>query len=546
MLTKKPPEEAQPGSQKHSSTNASLRPLLPKKGWEPLKVPLRARRKNRESKLRLIKGCSVPSREIPDCTLRTHVRYRYKFTSPSASTSSFIATASDVSDDQGGRLSRISNLNMKPRSSVSPLGLPRNILHGLEGLPDSIGETPVFRRLFHEFFSRIFDRICTLLNPPPLDPAAKQACLALAMISPAYCLNAIASVENDAVMRRKGTGRDPTGAMLYGKVMSILRKQIAQLATAEIDNLLMIICTLAVFELVHNNVSNLDLHRQGMIQLVNKAGGVHNLGRSLPIVLNLDRIVAIYSGELPAFAQMIDRGISRPIKYPEVYGSFFKIYGRASLDQDICDFCCDVSRALELFEGAQISFDPATAKKIPNNDVFYFYFSRQRVADHFTLLHHRWWSQPSRSRCVLLATKILDYVILVDNYINVIPEFLASKIKETLESLNADAPDTWKGQEDILIWILFVLVTVPEPFSTNDWALEPLIKLLITKYNGFSGPLSWPKKELQSMTRFVWCSSRLDGPFLHVCCRLADSSSILKASEQNRVDELVDSGCGTD
>lgn len=451
-----------------------------------------------------------------------------------------------MGDGQGGRSSRISNLNTKPGSSVSPPGLPRNTLHGLEGLPDSIGETPVFRRLFHEFFSRIYDRIWTLLSPPPLDPSTKQACLALAMSSPAYCLNAIASVENDAVMRKRGTGRDPTGAMLYGKVMSILRKQIAQLATAEIDNLLMIICTLAVFELVHNNVSNLDLHRQGMIQLVNKVGGVHNLGRSLPIVLNLDRIVAIYSGELPAFAQMIDRGISRPSKYPEVYGSFFNTYGRASIDRDVCDFCCDVSRALELFEGAQISFDPAIAKKILDNDVFYFYFSRQRVADHFTLLHHRCWSQPSRSRCVLLATKILDYVILVDNYINVIPEFLASKIKETLESLNADAPDTWKGQEDILIWILFVLVTVPQPSSTNDWALEPLIKLLITKYNGFSGPLSWLKEELQSMTRFVWCSSRLDGPFLDVCRRLADPSSILKVSRQNRVDELVDSGCDTD
>ena len=134
----------------------------------------------------------------------------------------------------------------------------------------------------------------------------------------------------------------------------------------------------------------------------------------------------------------------------------------------------------------------------------------------------------------------------MDNYINVIPEFLASKIKETLESLNADAPDTWKGQEDILIWILFVLVTVPQPSSTNDWALEPLIKLLITKYNGFSGPLSWLKEELQSMTRFVWCSSRLDGPFLDVCRRLADPSSILKVSRQNRVDELVDSGCDTD
>jgi hypothetical protein len=350
-------------------------------------------------------------------------------------------------------------------------------------------------------------------------------------------------------MRKKGADSTAVGAMLYGKVMTILRQQIAHLAkaplaTIEIDSLLMIICTLAVFEIVHNNVSNLEAHRKGMIQLVSKVGGVHNLIHSMPIVLNLDRIIAIYSGELPVFSRLIDRGIQKPSKYPEVYGGYFNKYGRASIDRDVCDFCCDVSRALELFEGARISFDPAVAKKILDNDVFYFYFSRQRVADHFTFLHHRCWSSPSRSKCVLLATKILDYVVLVDNYINVIPGFLASKIKETLESLTA--PDTWKGQEDLLIWILSILVTVPQPPCPNEWAWGPLRRLLITKYIGFSGPSSWIQEELESMKRFVWCSSRLDEGFLQVCNIIAGSSSVLKVSYRNRVDELVDTDSDED
>lgn len=528
-------ERAQRIAPKQVFTHQTLRPLLPKKGWEPLKVTPRAKRKNRTFSPHNNKSCPVPGCENLDCTLRTHVSYRNRSTSPSTSASSFNAIGSDGGDCQVSKDNRVNKLR-KSRSSVSPSGIPLNTLHGLEGLPDSIGETPVFRRLFHEFFSRMYDRILTLLSPPPLDASMKQACLALAMTSPAYCLNAIAAVENDAVMRTKNIGPDATGAMLYGKVMSILRKQVAQLATAEIDNLLMIICTLAVFEIVHHNVSNLDLHRQGMIQLVNKVGGVHNLAHSLPIVLNLDRMLAIYSGELPAFARMIDRSIQRPSKYPEVYGSFFNTYGRATIDRDVCDFCCDVSRALELFEGAQISYDPVTASKILDNDVFYFYFSRQRVADYFTLLNHRCWTSPSRSRCVLLATKILDYVILVDDYINVIPGFLASKIKETFVSLTAESPDTWEGHEDLLRWILFVLVTV----STNAWALKPLRKMLMFKYNSFPGTLNWVDEELESMKSFVWCSSRLDESFLQVCSRLAGSSITPKGSSRNRVDGLGD------
>lgn len=347
------------------------------------------------------------------------------------------------------------------------------------------------------------------------------------MTSPAYCLNALASVENEAVMKKKGTGRDPTATILYGKVMSILRLQVANFETPEIDNLLMIICTLSLYDVVHHNFSNLDIHRQGMVQLVDRVGGVHNLGSSLPIVLNLDRMVALYTGKLPIYARLIDRTIQRPIKYPEVYATFFSTDGKACIDHGVCDFCCDVSRALELFEGAKISFDPDIANKTADGDILYFYFSRQRVADHFTFLNHKHWALPSRSRCVLLTTKILDYTILMDNYINVIPAFLASKVKETLDRLKADS---WKGYEDVLIWILFVLVTALQPPITNDWALVSLREMLVTKYDGVSGSLTLMKQELQNVKRFVWCSSRLDEAFLEVCYELTGS----------RVDEWVD------
>jgi len=132
---------------------------------------------------------------------------------------------------------------------------------------------------------------------------------------------------------------------------------------------------------------------------------------------------------------------------------------------------------------------------------------------------------PSISRCVLLATKILDYPIILDNYISVTPEFLADKVKETLDTLGVDAPETWNGNEDMLIWVLFVIVTMPHPRISDSWAFVALKELLVSKYDSLSRSLNWKEEELQSMKRFVWCSTRLDEVFLERCHELEHSIS---------------------
>ena len=405
MPVKRPFEEAQ-----YVPHIKATRPLLPKKGWEPLTKPLPARVKHITLN---VNTCAVPECKVKNCNLRTHQQYARKSKALSQSSSSTSA-ASSVSSGQDGDLVYRNGHSPSPSRIGAGEPIPRNDLHGLEGLPDMVADKPVFRSLFQEFCGRVYDRLRILLNPPPIDLGRKKALVALATTSQAFCLNAIACVSNDIMMRRQDSYGDRTAAVLYGKTMGVLRAQVANFETAEVDNLLMIIMTLALFDIIHFNFSSLDVHRQGMDQLVSKVGGVHNLKASLSIVLHLDRVFAIFTGAIPLYALPIDRNIRRPSKYREVYGSYFEsVEGRACIDQPVCDFSSDVSRVFDLFEGAKISFDPRIANMpVASADVLYFYFSRERVAIEFTHLHHRYWGKPCRSRCVLLATKILDYTIL--------------------------------------------------------------------------------------------------------------------------------------
>ena len=195
------------------------------------------------------------------------------------------------------------------------------------------------------------------------------------------------------------------------------------------------------------------------------------------------------------------------------------------VDKDVCNFCCDESRIFELFDAAKISFDPRTANTpTASADVLYFYFSRERLAIHFTHLNHKYSHQLGISRCVLLATKILDYTILLDNYLDPIPKFLASKLRETLDKMEVKSPSAWTGHEDILTWILFILVITPDMLRDGKWALSRLGKLLAIKHDGFSLAASeWRGEELQNVKRFVWCSSRLDEAFWEICKTLEHS-----------------------
>jgi hypothetical protein len=83
-------------------------------------------------------------------------------------------------------------------------------------------------------------------------------------------------------------------------------------------------------------------------------------------------------------------------------------------------------------------------------DTHYFYFLRTHLANEFIHLNAEFADSYGKARCMLLATKIVDYLVLLDNYIGTIPVFLASKVRECLTV--QDIAKEWNGMEDVLLW----------------------------------------------------------------------------------------------
>jgi hypothetical protein len=115
-------------------------------------------------------------------------------------------------------------------------------------------------------------------------------------------------------------------------------------------------------------------------------------------------------------------------------------------------------------------------------------------------------------------------------------------LKENMDILRRH-PNTWQEDEDLLIWILFVLVMMPESYVHDDWPFICLRIMLANKYNTFLSR-NWRQEELQNMKRFVWCSSRLDEIFLKTCDELASSLGVTEGgmARRNALDGMVKSG----
>ena len=218
---------------------------------------------------------------------------------------------------------------------------------------------------------------------------------------------------------------------------------------------------------------------------------------------------ALYGGRQP-------RAMLRPSRFEHKYGTYFDI-PQKELPQVLIDYCQDTCRAIEILEGQGIVFDPVKAKRAESIDTHYFYFVRSRLANEFIYLNAEFANCFNKARCILLATKIVDYLVLVDNYINTIPIFLATKLRECLEHQNI--AEEWSGVEDVLIWVLWVAICVPR----IDKNVENYFTILLANHAETINrrtPLSpdWNKEGVQYRwaRRFVWASA-LDDKLDRVC-----------------------------
>ena len=196
----------------------------------------------------------------------------------------------------------------------------------------------------------------------------------------------------------------------------------------------------------------------------------------------------------------------RPSRYKHKYGAFFEA-PPPQLPQVLVEYCQDTCRAIELLEGQGIVFDPAKARTAESVDTHYFYFVRSRLANEFIHLNAEFSNRFDKARCILLATKIVDYLVLVDNYIITIPIFLAGKIRECLEA--QEVAMEWNGIEDVLMWVLWVAACVPQLDGKMKEEFIFLANQAEIIHEGTLSPTDWDKKIVQYdlARRFVWAAA---------------------------------------
>jgi hypothetical protein len=210
--------------------------------------------------------------------------------------------------------------------------------------------------------------------------------------------------------------------------------------------------------------------------------------------------------------------LQRPLQFPLEYGSSFEAFSSSTcfLPNAVKQYCQDVCRAIELFEGQKISFDP-DENETQANDFYYFYHLRHRITTEFCYLNAEHADSDPRVRCVLLATKIVEYLVLNENYVRAISPFLADQIFDLLD--REDLETLWKGHEALLRWTQWTMCC---GYSASDArrtrAITSTARRAAKVYRLSPFPLDWLEQGLHRscVRHFVWAAA-LDSKLDAVC-----------------------------
>ncbi|KAK5103394.1 hypothetical protein LTS08_002809 [Lithohypha guttulata] len=450
-------------------------------------------------KAKIASKCPVPGCIIRNCKLQSHRRWKP------------LVTAREPSLDRA-------TSSAKP-PSPHDFSIIKGGVEGLPTLPLASLRKPIYQKLFHEFCVDVWDRIAILLGPPARSAneverlrREKSMMLAQAMETPAYLLNFIVSAYLCLVLNDDHTAQGDDLLHLQVELAKHLRLKLDEFNPADLDQLICIVLTMVMLEIMcSKKYDNLASHKQIMVYLVQSRGGIHNLGRSVPYVLNTDRIIALYTGQPPLYCPWKDPALSpqRAARHPRSCGYFFEDKTRAAiLDPDISWYCSATCRAIEILEGEDWHFQSGQMRD--SSELWYFYFLRDQIVSNYAHLNARFWHDTSISRCVMLATKIVEYIVLVDNYIVTLPLFFADTLRDVLCAHELEK--VWQDSSNILRWILFVLIIYPKQWSGHDWALRLTKQRLDLEY-GKLWPPSWNLLEVLNARQFVWAGSYIRQEF---------------------------------
>lgn len=175
-------------------------------------------------------------------------------------------------------------------------------------LPIEDTATQELRRLCIQFFSSHFDRMMLVQRPQRRDPAFKQAVYCMALHNPVYCLTVVANAQMDNITNDNvpfEPASDRLTDLVYTRLLEKTRKKVESFEIGDVDVLLLAVVALCEDDLRLDKYDALRSHRAGMSVLVSRRGGAHNLGLSLPDVLQMDRFLAVRLNQLPQFTPTV-------------------------------------------------------------------------------------------------------------------------------------------------------------------------------------------------------------------------------------------------
>ena len=412
-------------------------------------------------------------------------------------------------------------------------------LSGATGFPalpldETESRNPALQKLFHDFFVKLIDRLHMIVVPPKSGYSSwlverRNELFSNGTVRRLDCLNYLGATHTYFSIRsRVEVKDDPASLTLHNSLIKTLRDVLANYRPAkDADRVISVIFTLVIESLnadPSRRSSTLQAHREAMIKIVDSRGGLHHFGNAIPFTMNLDRVLATQLGKTPLYTtwESVNLPIQRAHLYPAIYGSFFDIDDRCNeIDPEILSYCTEVDRAIEILEGEDWHYngDPKTTSPTP--EIFFLYYFRDRLIGKFAHLNARTFSHTSRDRAILLAAKVVEYLVLLDNYIAAISIVTANRL---IEVLNAqDLTETWKGWEDVLQWIMSALGCMPT-FWAGQAACDDIWRKVLRWSNGVGEGFEWlgesRAKQRQNSLRFVWSKTRLDEPFEEACVRL--------------------------
>lgn len=464
----------------------------------------------------IISNCKVPGCRNPACSLKSHLLYA----------SDQRTLHSKYGSTRGRSFTPVMKAMLQAVQRGSPI---ENGLSSFLALPIGDANDKALQGLFQHFFVAVFDRLAMLFRGPTMRNIEehKKRMLSVALNDQVYCLGLIMQAHTDIASAQQQRHESLESLILYAKTVQVFKDQIATLLSKpaaksvefEVELALLNVCILLAYDQLYARKNTLILHWHGLQSLVALKGGIYNITVSLPYVIHVDRMCAVFLGKLPAYTSPASMLLQLPQPTWNRYGNQFSVLRRESdrsFSSDVIQYCIMTCNLLDVWELKYEMPDGCTDQ----NDAFvasltsaeYLYCLRDRVDEYFAILNARGLSNTVQERCLLLATRIVEHQVTWNNY------YITNNIKHYIEICDLlqgqSILQDWQNHLDMLRWTLFVVTTAPmKQFEARSWALATLKKLIMVANKADELEPACRLLELDNVDRFVWDQSHFSQAF---------------------------------